>query len=1068
MLNIVNAKTGEISLNKCLNSIKELRKTGKVIVICPDRMALQIENQIFDTLNVTSLFDCDVYTMSRLSLKILNKLGHNKKILTKQLAVTIIKKILLENNFATFKGVVDYNGFALKLFEIISMFKSCKITPKMLLEKTDNNILKEKLFDINLVYDKYEDFLQNDYTDSFNKLDLFCNLVTNEFDNTHIVMVGFDDFTKQMLNIIKMFIVKSKSVTISTASSYGFEKEITNKNLFVNNVFYSLIDLCKSNGLIYHIDVVKSKLTEEQEHIINNFYSFTPTKYEKDVEDIKVVSFSNEESELDFVLKDIKYKVINKNLKFGDFSVCIPNLKEKSIDIKNKFNEYDIPCFLDISSTLNETTLSNYVQSIFDCILFDFKKEDFLNLIKNIYSNIDYTLICDFEIFLNENSIENIKANHLKNFESIKNIYEHINILKNYNESSVEQYIQILLNIFKILNIEDKTNNIYLDLEKQSKIEDARNYKMAYEKYVSALNELNTLLSNYNVTLNNFYKILKVYLENVSITIPPIISDVVMVYDINNSFIATNDYMYILSVVDGLVPKVINDVSLVSDIEINMFEKELRLNPTCDLINKRNKFKLFENLFKFNKQLTISYSNSSSGATAIVSPFVTNLFKILPNLKIINGDNYISNYNYFEKIENKYIFELNNITKNSAYSNFINLTKNFDNNFNKENFNKYYYSLMSALPDVDFTKNILSNNSFKNNVEKLNENIFFKNGSTSVSEIETYYSCPYKHFIRYGLELYEEKQGTLMPNDIGNILHEFNSIIIKNFNKTLTDSEIELLSRNILKEILDKNYSSYVLNVKNNNIIKNLYAESFRIAKTIYNQQQNSNFKNTYNEKKFNNLKELSITKNGVTIYVKGFIDRIDTYENKFALIDYKTGQDVFNYTDLYAGKKLQLLVYVKSAKLMLNKEPVCACYLPLKNDFSKKDINQYKFKGIFTNSLNDLQNLDNNLFDSLSSNIDVKLKKDGDFDANTKKYCLSSKQIEELSNYAFDLVIKAVNEIIDGNIQPNPLLISGRSACVYCKYKGLCNFNTIYKNKYRFVDRVLNADDVLNRGENE
>ena len=55
MLNIVNAKIGQISLQKCLNNIKELRKTGKVIVICPDRMALQIENKIFDTLKVSSL-----------------------------------------------------------------------------------------------------------------------------------------------------------------------------------------------------------------------------------------------------------------------------------------------------------------------------------------------------------------------------------------------------------------------------------------------------------------------------------------------------------------------------------------------------------------------------------------------------------------------------------------------------------------------------------------------------------------------------------------------------------------------------------------------------------------------------------------------------------------------------------------------------------------------------------------------------------------------------------------------------------------------------------------------------
>ena len=1067
MLNIVNAKIGQISLQKCLNNIKELRKTGKVIVICPDRMALQIENKIFDTLKVSSLFDCDVYTMSRLSLKVLKKLGNNKKILTKQLAVTIIKKILLENNFSSFKNVVNFNGFALKLFEIISMFKSSKITPNMLLENTTNQILKEKLTDLNVVYEKYEEFLQTDYTDSFNKLDLFCSSVTDEFKNTHIIFVGFDDFTKQMLNIIKMFIEKSKSVTIATASSYGFEKEITNKNLFVNNVFYSLIDLCKANGLMYKIDVVNKELSKEKNYLLNNLYSYNPNEYYDEIDDVKIVSFAKEESELDFVLKDIKYKIIKNNLKYENFSICCPNLKERSVEIKNKFSEYNIPCFLDISQTLNETALCLYVENIFNCILNNFKKEDFLNLLKNVYSNVLFEDVCNFELFLNENSVDYVELKHCANFENIKNIYEHISILKNVKENRLGQFVEILFSLLNDFEIDKITYNLIETFNLNSKIEESKSYKMTYEKFIDALNELNVLLSDYTLSIENFYKILKVYLENVSITIPPIIGDVVMVYDINNSFVDNNDYMYILSTIDGLVPHVINDVSLISDNEINLFSSSLKLGPTCDLINKRNKFKVFENLFKFNKQLTISYYTSSSDSANIVSPIISNLFKIFKNLKIINGDEYISNYNYFEKVENKYVFELNNVSKNSAYLNFINLTKNFDNNFNKNNFNKYYYSLMSALPDAKFTKEVLLNNDFVNSANKLTKNIFFNSGTTSVSQIETYYSCPYKHFVRFGLNLKEQKQGVLMPNDIGTILHEFNSKIILNFTKELTDNEIENLSKEILDDILNSKYKKYVENVKNKNVIKNLYFESLRIAKTIYFEQQNSDFKNKYNEKQFNNLKELSVTKNGVTIFVKGFIDRIDVKDNMFALIDYKTGQDVFNYTDLYSGKKLQLLVYVKGASLMLNKEPVCACYLPLKNDFSKNDINQYKFKGIFVDSLSELNRLDYNLFDKTKSSVDVKINKDGSFESNTKKYCLSKLQIEELANFAFDLVVKAVEEILNGNIEPNPLYANRKSACEFCEYKGLCNFNTVYHNKYRFVENVASADEILNRGNN-
>ncbi len=1061
MLKIINGKTLQISQNECLNRINELRKTGKVIVVCPDRMALQVENQIFDTLNVTSIFDCDVYTLTRLTQKVLNKLGNTKKILTKQLAVTIIKKILLENKFNSFKNVVNYNGFALKLFEIISMFKSSKVTPSMLLLNTKNEILKEKLTDLNVVYEKYEEFLQNDYTDSFNKLDLFANSVTNEFVDTHIVFVGFSDFTKQMLNIINMFLTKSKSVTIGTAASFGF-KNLNNTNIFVNNIFYSLIEICKTNGHMYHIENVEQSLTPLKNHLLNNLYSYNGKKFEGENNELKIVSFANESTELDFVLKDIKYKLINKKLRYDDFAIICPNLKNRALELKTKFDEFSIPYFLDISSTLTETTLCKYINSIFECVLYGFKKDDFLNVLKNIYSNLNLDEISRFEIYLKENGIEKISINDIINFENVKLIYEHILNLNIVNNLTITEYISLIFDLFKNLDIEQTTLNIIKNLEGNSKIELAKSYKISYEKMVSALQEIDNLLNVYETPFINFYKILKIYLENVTITIPPLIGDVVMVYDTNNSFIDNNNYVYMISCVEGIVPQVTNDVSLVSDKEINLFNNELRLSPTVEQINKRSKFKVFENVFKFNEKLTITYFNRGSSGNYIASSFVSSLIKVL-NLEVINGDKYISNYNYFEDVENKYIFELNNVNESSAYGNFINLTKNFESNFGVQNFNKYYFSLLSALPNVDFRQTILNNNNFNNNVTNLTStDIYFPNKNTSVSQIETYYLCPYKHFIRYGLNLTEVKNGSLMPNDIGSIIHDFNSEIIVSFKNVLTDEQIYNLTNKTLKNIIEKKYSHFLKNSKNKNIIKNLYSECYRIASAIYKQQQDSKYKNAYNEKRFNNLEELSVTVDGYKIFVKGFIDRIDFYDDKFMVIDYKTGKDVFNFTDLVAGKKIQLLVYVKAVNSMYNKIPVCTCYMPIKNEFNKNDINPYKFKGLFVNSLSELQNIDKNILVPQLSNIGIKTKKDGDFDEYSKPFCISEEQMLKLADFAFDLLKQAVEQILKGNIQPMPLLIGKTSACENCSYKGICNFSRVYKNKYRIQEKVSNINDIL------
>ena len=941
------------------------------------------------------------------------------------------------------------------------MFKSSKVTPSMLLLNTKNEILKEKLTDLNIVYEKYEEFLQNDYTDSFNKLDLFVNSVTNEFIDTHIVFVGFNDFTRQMLNIINMFLTKSKSVTIGTSSSYGF-KNLNNTNLFVNNVFYSLIELCKTNGHIYHIENVESSFTPVKNHLVNNLYSYSGEKFEGENNELKVVSFANENTELDFVLKDIKYKLINKNLRYDDFAIICPNLKNRALELKTKFEEFNIPYFLDVSSNLTETTLCKYINSIFECVLYGFKKDDFLNVLKNTYSNLSTDEISKFEIKLKENGVEKISENDVLNFENIKLIYEHILNLNIENKLSVSEYISLINDLFTNLNIEQKTTNIINGYENASKIDLAKNYKISYEKIVLALQEIDNLLNVYETSFIDFYKIIKVYFENVSITIPPLIGDVVMVYDTNNSFIDNNNYVYMISCVEGVVPQITNDVSLVSDKEINLFNNDLKLSPTVEQINKRAKFKIFENVFKYNKQLTITYYNKSSSGNYIVSSFVSSLVKLL-NLEIINGDKYISNYNYFNNVENKHIFEFNNVNESSAYGNFINLTKTFDSNFGNSNFNKYYFSLLSALPNINLRQTILNNNNFNNQVENLRTtDIYFQNKNTSVSQIETYYSCPYKHFIRYGLNLTEVKNGSLMPNDIGSIIHDFNSEIIVNLKNELTDDQINKLTNVTLKNIIDKKYSHFLKNNKNKNIIKNLYSECYRIASAIYKQQQDSKYKNVYNEKRFNNLEELSVTVDGFKIYVKGFIDRIDFYNDKFMVIDYKTGKDVFNYTDLVAGKKIQLLLYVKAVNSMYGKIPVCTCYMPIKNEFNKNEINPYKFKGLFVNSLNELQNIDKNILVPQLSNIGIKTKKDGDFDEHSKPFCISEEQMLKLADFAFDLLKQAVEQILKGNIQATPLLIGKKSACESCSYKGICNFNRVYKNKYRVQEKVSNINEIL------
>ena len=86
-------------------------------------------------------------------------------------------------------------------------------------------------------------------------------------------------------------------------------------------------------------------------------------------------------------------------------------------------------------------------------------------------------------------------------------------------------------------------------------------------------------------------------------------------------------------------------------------------------------------------------------------------------------------------------------------------------------------------------------------------------------------------------------------------------------------------------------------------------------------------------------------------IKLKGSIDRIDTCNDKFIIIDYKTGDSNFDsFTDVFSGKKLQLLVYEKAFENISGLKPAGVFYLPITNGFSKTK-NNYKQSYVIVNN---------------------------------------------------------------------------------------------------------------------
>jgi ATP-dependent helicase/DNAse subunit B len=107
--------------------------------------------------------------------------------------------------------------------------------------------------------------------------------------------------------------------------------------------------------------------------------------------------------------------------------------------------------------------------------------------------------------------------------------------------------------------------------------------------------------------------------------------------------------------------------------------------------------------------------------------------------------------------------------------------------------------------------------------------LFFPKKTTSISQLECYFSCPYKFFANYGLGIKEREESRLKSIDFGNVLHRIAELYVKDIEakELLLDKAIEAVGQPQLLKNLSKNIAELAFTDSANVIAK----EVIKLAK---------------------------------------------------------------------------------------------------------------------------------------------------------------------------------------------------------------------------------------------
>lgn len=1010
-------------------------------IIAPDRYSLIVENMIFDALNIKSTFSVQVRGISSIARDILNSMGASEITYTKNESLLAIRKAIIDTSkhFICFKKQITMD-FCSEIYNTISQLQSNEVSCDDI-ENLSLNVskgLKNKLHDINLIYKRYVEILNGKLDSSA----LFSLLIekAKESDlvkNSNFYFVGFDALTKQGYSLVKVLAKNAKSLTFGVVKKSGYR----NDYICDEELLTKIKNLDEANEIILDVEHFEDTSSEFSKHIQKNLFLSKIEKKEFN-DAFKLIEASSMSIEIEKLCKNIK-SLIRKGYRYKDINVVCAN-EEYIKEIQRKFSDENIINYID--SDIKLSTIS-YAKMLISSLSF-FENPYFIN---NLFDALDYDFLSlEEEVFSFKNFIDKygFNGNYLldenNSFDENKNIIDEIRDLNKKIKScrTTKDFISLIKEILEKSKIKENSEEILNHFRASLDLKSEKIYVQAYDRLIECLDGFK-LIEDECITLEQMIDLLKWSFENFKISSVPVSTDNVYVGNAENSFYDRRKVMFVLGANQNSLPVTLSDLGIISDRDIFSLY-ELEINPTVAMINRRNRYKLYDILSKAETKLIISYTNTTSDGK---NAFVANFAQLLKTAFLNKGGSEVqTSYSVYDSIylvdnDKKSNFEK---LKDNAYSLISAKRELYKIRKNPLNHNEKQI-LFSSIKKLDNEYNYEIKSIKKDFINFDTKKLFFQNNSTKISQLEKYFECPYKHFIDYGLKLKERKTSRLDARIFGTLLHSIAEIFIKENVKSLgylQDSEIEEKVEKQFNSILNKSeYSRFAFSQENRVLLYLLKKEAIAFCKEINLQQKYSKFKPEPELlEKFLNFDAFNI--DGFKLSIKGVVDRIDLCDNYFRIIDYKSGKIDSSFSALYYGNKVQLFIYQKLVSKFLQKKPAGVFYYSIKKFYEKEGEKPFNLKGIVLDDYNvaNLMDANFNVESGKSELLKVSLNKTSLKQGELKlagKNLASLGEFNKLQEYAYQVCKKACEEILSGYISPSPV----KDACEYCEYKCACCF---------------------------
>ncbi len=1072
------------------------------LLLVPEQFTVHAEKEIY-SLSGSFAGNCEVVSFRRLCYRILFAAGrlHSSR-LDKAGKAAVLHRVLndLKDDFEYFNGVKISSAFISSLMDFLDELSRCEVSALQLIEagrKMKKGRTRDKLNEIGLILSAYEGMLReigesvdSEITSAKKALD-----DTDVFNGFNIYIDGFYSFSPEEYSLISRLMSRC-DITVSL-----FTPDLKDKDggygLFsdVKATAYTLKMMADNKG----VKVIEDKSDDESyyssdvlKHIANSAFQ-SKTKYDGDLTGLTVYRAPDAYGEAVYAASRIKELVRKDGMSYDDFAVLVRDENNYKGVIDSVFSLYGIPVFADKRTPLSVKPPVLFIKTALQIAAGRFTADDILLYAKTGLTDVEPEMLAKIQRYCN---IWNVGASQWfsgdfdsnpngfssEKTESDKALLDQINkskdiivaplkTLRENLKGSCRDMCRAVTDFVKEINLPDKLKSQAEKLKAMGEYELCQESEQSYDTFMRAVEQIYLASDDREVTVAYFTDLLLNCLSFYDIGRIPTSLDEVIFGTPDRLKTMGKKCVFLLGMNDGEFPKNIPDNGLVNDSDrISLSRLGVELDSIADEKMFKERFYAYCALTLPSKYLYITSAAMNSEKQAISPSYYIDMLTELTGAPVqfedsapIQDKSLLFSMLIKGGLKDKKL--LSYFENDPHYADVIEKAREFSN-FGKDE---------TALS------------------QKLNERLSGKGLSASPTRLESYFSCRFMHFCKYVLGIRADRKAEINSSEVGNFIHSGLETILRDFAASGIDfyntpreeieKKIDEMTRVYLEGYLGGSEGKSERFLALFNRLKNCLCS---LVLRLCDEFSTCSFKTVDWELGIGDngpIPSKEVVFDGGSIRISGKADRVDMYsdgeKSYVRVVDYKTGHKDFSMNDIYNGINLQMFLYLFSIcqngadYYGVSPTPAGVLYYPAdervptvnrgatSTDIEKEKEKLRRQKGLLLNDIKIIEAMDSTVSGKF---IPATLKKDGSLTKSDKLITLHG--FEAIERHIEKIIKEIGEEMIKGNVTPNPFKTTTANSCRYCDYAPICGYEPIrggrqykdYKSSELYAE--VNADE--------